>query len=90
VIARATVIVLLPMEQEVDGAADADSALALAAADACGLGGAYREAEAVLLAIARQALDGAPNAVLGMPAMKVLPGDAGAAIEALKALAERS
>lgn len=88
-IVRATVIVLLPMEQEVD-AGDEASGLALAAADTEGLGGAYREAEAILLALARQALEGAPRASLGMPALKVLPGDHAAAVEALKALAERT
>lgn len=88
VIARATVIVLLPVEQDVD-ADDEASALAAASADAEGLGGAYRETEAILLAIARQALEGAPRATLGMPAIKVLPGDHAAAIEALRTLAER-
>ena len=87
VIVRATVIVLLPVEQDVD--ADEASALATASADAEGLGGAYRETEAILLAIARQALEGAPRATLGMPAIKVLPGDHAAAIEALRTLAER-
>lgn len=86
-IVRATVIVLLPVEQDVD--ADEASALATASADAEGLGGAYRETEAILLAIARQALEGAPRAILGMPAIKVLPGDHAAAIEALRTLAER-
>lgn len=80
-------VVLLPLEQEVDAATEAE-ALAVAAADSAGLGGAYREAEAILLGIARRALDGAPRAVLGMPGLKVLPGDARGAVEALKALAE--
>jgi hypothetical protein len=88
VIVRATVIVLLPVEQDVD-AEDEGDALAAASADTEGLGGAYRETEAILLAIARQALEGAPRAVLGMPAIKVLPGDHASAVEALRNLAER-
>jgi len=82
--ARATVIVFLPIEQDVD--ADESEALAVASADAEGLGGALRETEAILLAVARKALDGAPHARLGMPAMTLRAGDAREAVERLRAL----
>jgi hypothetical protein len=72
---HATVVVLLPVHQDVAGDVAAEGARAVAALDAAGLGGVRDGLRGYLTALVGAAAAGAPAATFGLAQAQFVPGD---------------
>ena len=74
---QATLVVLLPVHQDVPGDLSPDAAAAVAGEDQAGLGGVAERVREHLLGLASVAVEGAPHASWGVAQAQYLPGDLG-------------
>lgn len=73
----ATLVILLPVHQDVPGDLPLDAATAVAGEDPAGLGGVAERLREHLLALASAAAEGTPHAEWGVAQAQYLPGDLG-------------
>ena len=73
----ATLVILLPVSQDVPGELSPEAAAAVAGEDPAGLGGVAERLREHLLGLASVAVEGAPHASWGVAQAQYLPGDLG-------------
>lgn len=74
---QATLVILLPVSQDVPGELSPEAAAAVAGEDPAGLGGVAERLREHLLGLASVAVEGAPHASWGVAQAQYLPGDLG-------------
>lgn len=74
---QATLVVLLPVSQDVPGELSPEAAAAVAGEDPAGLGGVAERLREHLLGLAGAASEGTPHATWGLAQAQYLPGDLG-------------
>lgn len=74
---QATLVILLPVSQDVPGELSPGDAAAVAGVDAAGLGGIGERLRDHLVSLAGAAVEGSPHAAWGLAQAQYVPGDLG-------------